>query len=236
MYIIKGIVHPERAQLSFGLPEFSIHHPATNNEAKVKLNILLNRITLLISTDNDWDLDDLRNLAKKFVNDYLAIIGFIKGYAYDAEIIEILNIDKGIDYVYGIDIPCIGKRNEKKDIKIEMDKIMLHTDGEWRMYINRCLGDLVMAMKFTDDTGFYCYRAIESLKQYCKVRFELDKEKDQWEKFREITGCLESDIKMIKDFADLPRHGDIIIITSKDREKIFLKAWDIIDSFFNNIK
>jgi hypothetical protein len=235
MYIIKGIVYPERATLSFSLPVIKIYHPTTNNEAEINLCITLNQITLYIITDDEWDILDLRNIARQFVMDHLAIIGFIKGYAYDVEIRQILNFEKEIDVVYGINIPCIEQRNEKKDISIELSKLMRYTGGELGMYIKRCLNDLIMSMKFPDDTGFYCYRAIESLKQYCKIMFTLEKEPDQWKKLSEITGYNQSDIKLIKDFAEPCRHGDTINITSDNRAKIFLQTWDIVDSFFNNI-
>jgi len=236
MYIIKGIVHPERAPISLGPLKFSIHHPTTKNNAEINFNIVLNQITLLIDTSNEWNIYDLKNMAKQLVADHLAIIGFIKGYAYEVEIRQILNPEKEIDQVYGIDIPCIEKRNKKMKISHDFPKIMAHIQGELGLYVKRCLNDLIASMKYPDDTGFYCYRAIESLKQYCKEKFNISKEADQWKKFREITGYKKDDIDIVKNFADPVRHGDVINMTSENREKIFLKTWDIIEGFFDNIE
>jgi hypothetical protein len=88
-------------------------------------------------------------------------------------------------------------------------------------------------MKTPDDTGFYCYRAIEALRQYCIVRYRLDPEKksEQWAKVREIAGCQEETLREIKTAADPVRHGAIVGITSADREAMFTKTWDVVDVF-----
>jgi len=233
-YIIKGIVHPERAQISMGPMEFELHHPTTGHNAKVRLNVVLNQVTLLVDSQSDWDIFDLRNVAKQVVADHLAMVGYTKGYAYDVEIRQILNPAKEVDYVYGIDIPCIEERNKNKDIGSEMTKIMAHSGGAEGIFVRRCLNDLAMSMKHPDDTAFYCFRALESLKQFCRVKFNLEEESKQWEKLSEITGFGKEDIKFIRDLAFPSRHGDVVGITSEDRKNIFLKTWDVVDAFFSN--
>lgn len=234
LYIIKGIVHPERAQISMGPMEFEFFHPTTGNRAKTKLNIVLNQVTVLVHSDAEWDIFDLRNVAKQLVADHLAMIGYIKGYAYDLEIRQILNTEKNIDYVYGIDIQCIEDRNKGKDVSSEVARIVAHSGGESGTFIRRCLNDLIMAMKHPDDTAFYCFRALESLKHYCRVRFEIESESGQWKKLSELTGTGKGDIEFIREKAFPTRHGDIVGITSDDRKKMFLKTWDIVDAFLNN--
>ena len=92
-------------------------------------------------------------------------------------------------------------------------------------------------MKTPDDTGFYCYRAIEALRQYCIVRYNLDSEKksEQWLKVREIAGCEEKILRDIKSAADPVRHGAIVPVTSADREALFIKTWDVVDGFIKNV-
>lgn len=234
LYIIKGIVHPERAQISLGPIQFEFLHPSTGDRAKTALNIVLNQVTVLVRSDVEWDIFDLRNVAKQLVADQLAMVGYIKGYAYEIEIRQVLNTEKGIDYVYGIDIPCIGERNKEKDINVEVPKIMAHWGGENGIFVRRCLNDLIMAMKHSDDTAFYCFRALESLKHYCRVRFKIDSESGQWKKLSEITGTGKGDIEFIRDKAFPARHGDVVGITSDERAKMFLKTWDIVDAFLIN--
>jgi len=89
-------------------------------------------------------------------------------------------------------------------------------------------------MKHPDDTAFYCFRALESLKYYCRARFKIDSESDQWKKLSEITGAGKDDIKFIREKAFPVRHGDVVGITSDDRVKMFLTTWDIVDAFLCN--
>ncbi|MDS3860714.1 hypothetical protein RIF25_07795 [Thermosynechococcaceae cyanobacterium BACA0444] len=91
-------------------------------------------------------------------------------------------------------------------------------------------------MKNPDDTGFYCYRAIESLRQHCILKFNLNpKNKSvQWEKLREIAQCDEESIRSIEKAAEPVRHGDVASMTSEDRENLFLKTWDIVDRYVDN--
>lgn len=94
-----------------------------------------------------------------------------------------------------------------------------------------------MAMKTPDDTGFYCYRAIESLRQYCIVKFQLDPKKkpDQWKKFKGIAGCDEAILNKIKMAADEVRHGGVLPVTSQDRELLFISTWDVVEAYLTNI-
>ena len=234
LYIIKGIVHPERAQISLGPFEFKFIHPSTGHHARTTINIVLNQVTILVWSDAEWDIFDLRNVAKQLVADHLAMVGYIKGYAYEVEIRQILNTEKEIDYVYGIDIPCIGERNKEKDVIVEIEKIMSHSGGENGIFVRRCLNDLIMAMKHPDGTAFYCFRALESLKLYCRERFKIDDESDQWKKLSEITGTGKDDIKFIRDKAFPIRHGDVVGIASDERVEMFMKTWDIVDAFLSN--
>jgi hypothetical protein len=92
-------------------------------------------------------------------------------------------------------------------------------------------------MKHADDTGFYCYRAIESLRHHCAAVNGLsDADKsDQWEKFREVSGCSEETLRAIKAAADPLRHGEVSGIDSEDRAKLFTSTWDVVDRYPNSV-
>lgn len=233
-YILKGLVLPERAAISVGPLKMEFFHPSTGYEAQAKLNIVLNQITVWIYSDHEWDIFDLRNVAEQLVSDILAMIGFLKGYAYDVEIRQIINDEKNIDYVYGINVPCIEKRNEHIVIEKHLSDLLAKTAGDNGIFIKRCLNDLIMAMKQPGDTGFYCFRAIETLKQYCKSRFGLEREADQWEKVRDMSGYDKDYIEIVRTFAFPARHGDILPITSADREDIFIRTWNVVEGFLKN--
>jgi hypothetical protein len=91
-------------------------------------------------------------------------------------------------------------------------------------------------MKHADDTGFYCYRAIESLRHHCAANHSLtERDKStQWQKFREVAGCEEQLVRDIKLAADPLRHGEAVGISSQDRAALFTKTWSIVDGYLKN--
>src|SRR5437764_3406318 len=119
------------------------------------------------------------------------MVGYLKGYAYDFEITRVVHQGRKIDYVFGIDVPCIAERGKVVDLQDALSKLRGKTVGPNGLYLHRCFSDLVSSMKHADDTGFYCYRAIESLRHHCAAVHGLaaaDKP-IQCAKFREVSGC-----------------------------------------------
>jgi hypothetical protein len=234
-YLYEGLILPERAQLSL---QFEVHfkHLTSGVSAAARVSVVLNQVAVWIYSDVEWDILDLRNVVKNILQNQVAVIGYLKGYAYEVEIRRVLHPELGIDYVFGIDIPCIAERNESIDLEAKIVSIREKTTGIEGVLLNRCFNDLVMAMKNSDDTGFYCYRAIESLRQHCIIKFQLTPENKsmQWKKLREIAQCDEETIRSIKESADPVRHGDVMSITSEDRKTLFLKTWDIVDRYIEN--
>lgn len=234
-YLYEGLILPERAQLSL---QFEVHfkHLTSDVSARACVSVVLNQVAVWIYSDVKWDIFDLRNVVKTILQNEVAVIGYLKGYAYEVEIRRVLHPELGIDNVFGIDIPCIAERNESINLDARIAFIRERTTGIEGILLNRCFNDLVMAMKSPDDTGFYCYRAIESLRQHCIIKFKLNPENKsmQWKKLREIAQCDENTIRSIKESADPLRHGDVMSITSEDRKTLFLKTWDIVDSYIEN--
>ncbi len=233
-YLFHGIVRPERAQLSV---RFALAFQyLTDKKGKAHVSIILNQLMAWIDSDDDWDIYTLKNVVKSIVQNRLAILGYLKGYAYELEIVRAINQSRGIDHVFGIDIPCITERNAAVDLEIEFSKVAAKISDAAGIFLDRCLNDLVSAMKHADDTGFYCYRAIESLRHHCAAvnrLAERDKAR-QWGQFRTASGCTEDDIRMIKLAADPLRHGGVMNVDDATRASLFLKTWDIVDGYLKN--
>jgi hypothetical protein len=231
-YLLYGLVLPERAQLSLQCDlEFS--HLSTGAIGNVRLNIILNQVAIWIESDHEWDIFTLRNVAKNIVQTQLAIVGFVKGLAYDCEVTRILNRGLGIDYVFGIDTPVIANRRTDADLSEAVAAVRAHTAGPLGILVSRCLADLVSAMRNADDTGFYCYRAIESLRHHCAAQFGLQDagKASQWQKFRDVSGSSEESIRVIKTAADPLRHGEVIADSSDERAELLAATWDIVEGY-----
>lgn len=229
-------MRPERAQLSLSF-ELGFTHVSSEVVGVAKVSIVLNQVAVWIESEHEWDIFDLRNVVKNLVQGQLDMIGFIKGYAYDLEVTRVLNHVRGIDFVFGIDIPCLTERGKDLDLNAELNKLRNKMIGPNGVYLNRCFNDLVSAMKNADDTGFYCYRAIESLRHHCAALNALQsaEKSTQWTKFREIMGCDEDILRSIKEAADPLRHGEDTGITSVERGALLMSTWSVVEAYFQHI-
>ena len=69
------------------------------------------------------------------------------------------------------------------------------------------LADLRYALRFDEDCPFFCYRALDSLRQHYAATTEATSEKVSWEKLRTELGIELTEIVALKAFADTRRHG-----------------------------
>ena len=212
-------------------------HLTSGLEGVARISVLLNQVAVWIETDHAWDIFDLRNVVKNLVQNYLDMVGYLKGHAYDFEVTRVLSRSRGIDHVFGIEIPCLAERGKPIDLSTELARLCEKTTGPNGLFLNRCFSDLASAMKHADDTGFYCYRAIESLRHHCAATNDLsDEDKSaQWAKFREMAACDEPTLLAIKSAADPLRHGKVVGITSAERAALFMQTWKIVDRYLENV-
>lgn len=128
-YFFNGKILPDRAQLSLQF-SLSFKNSLSENSGKIKVNIVLNQLAAWVDTEETWDIFDLRNVVNGVVLDQLAIVGYIKGYAYDIEITRVINQNLGIDFVFGIDILCLRERGKFIDFDKEFFNIRNKTIGK----------------------------------------------------------------------------------------------------------
>ena len=234
-YILKGRVLPVRATLSLGELQIQVEQEGNSTPAEVSASIYSNEVTVYYNTTNEVDIYDLKNICLNLVNGIISAVGYYSGIGWSLEITQVLNRKLDINYVYGADIPCLSKRNDLGKFKEFWEKISSAPPNE-RLFIDRCFSDLTLAITHPLDTPFYCYRAIESLRHLCAIRYELSKESEQWQKLSELSGKSWDDTKNIKDFANDARHGNHKSFTGSQRESFFTVTWDLVDGFLDSLK
>jgi hypothetical protein len=69
------------------------------------------------------------------------------------------------------------------------------------------LADVRHALRFDEDCPFFCYRAVDALRQHYAATTEGKSEKASWEKLRTELGVELAEIMALKAFADSRRHG-----------------------------
>jgi hypothetical protein len=237
-YLFHGIVLPERAQiarLQFGV---GFEHLESGIRSQAKVSIILNQVIVWVDGEHDWNIFDLRNVVQNIVQSTLAMAGYLLGYAYDFEVTRVLNQSRGIDYVFGIDIPCLAQRPKPEDMNEALMRLREKASGLNGILISRCFSDLVSAMKHPEDTGFHCYRAIESLRHHCAAQNGLASasRKTQWQKFHEVSGCSEETVRRIGNSAATAlRHGEPAATSEDERVALFTGTWDIVDAYLARV-
>jgi hypothetical protein len=90
-----------------------------------------------------------------------------------------------------------------------------------------------MSMRYLDDSAFYCFRAIETIKQYFGYITGAEKDVEQWLAMKNVIGGEKEDLDFVRKLAFPARHGAPTIITDEDRGKIFTITWSIVERFIN---
>lgn len=226
-----GTIRPERAVLSIGKIAHEIQL-ASGNKCVVMFDAYNNQLTAVVECDYKEDIYTLRNVVKSTVELVTDIIGFIRGYAYDVEVVKVVSEDLSLSHVFGIDIPALAERNKgvEPEAVNHVYPLCMDTEG---MYLKRALSDLAMAMRHADDTAFYCFRAIESLKQFFAYRTGRATDKEQWTAMAAALGDYKDAIEPIRTRAFPARHGIPPPTTDEERKNMFFTAWEIVEAFVN---
>lgn len=130
-----------------------------------------------------------------------------------------------VDYVW-------NEIAETKSPRIEGDDLGAYALAAASDHLVRyALADLRSALESPDDTGFYCYRAIESIRH--NYTEESDKgDGDSWKRLREDLDVPRSEIDAFKMRADDRRHGRQLRAVSEDeRRSALLTARKVVKRY-----
>lgn len=94
-----------------------------------------------------------------------------------------------------------------------------------------CLADLREAIQQPRDTGFFLYRAIESLMQSFRTDDHKKSKERAWQSLRAELSVSEDNIRRLEQAAKSPRHGETRYISSTERGELFEIAWDIANRY-----
>lgn len=226
---------PERAQMSY---EFSVNINTIGGGKGVFIcSAINNQLLATMELEDDMDVMTLRNIAHNIIQSHFSLLGFYSGIFYDITINRIFNESLSINYVYGVENSDIKEIWKDQDLHLLINENLPKTFGSQGILLSRALNDLMNALRSSDDAAFYCYRAVESLKNHNSFLKEITSSKDipQWNSFREVCCCSRADIDEIKRYADDLRHGKPVAMTAEEVKCVLLKAWDISRKYLSVI-
>jgi hypothetical protein len=224
-----GIVHPERAILSVSTVRSQILGPSGTQIATISLNIQNNQISAVVESDEPNVLT-LRNIVRSEAEFLTNIAGFLFGFGYDVEITKVVGPELAPTYVFGIDIPVLANRAQGRDINVLVNAMAPLYFGVDAVFLRRFLSDLSIAIKRPDDTAFYCFRAIESLRH--SFGPELS-EAGQWKAMAQGVGSSKSEMEPLRAKAFPARHGIPPPVSDEERQALFLFTWKIVEGYID---
>jgi len=228
-WIFHGTVLPERAGLDISSPvkiSFSAEEAGISGEAI--LSVGASHVSIVVSSDDtEADLETLRNYVDYVARSTVDVYGYLSGRGYDLEISSVVDRD-GRQTVFGVGIEDIENLQQERPLVFqEVLGLMSRSHS-----LPRALADLREAIRSPWDTGFLCYRSIETVMQHFAAEDETAGDrKPAWERMRSALRIDESWIAPLKHPADRQRHGRAAFMSGTDRVSAMKRAWKVIDRF-----
>lgn len=235
-YTFFGKVLPERALIEISEVAHDVRASDDVPAGQLFVAVLKSQIVArYVAATDVGNIYTLRNTVDDALRKLLDAVGYANGWAYDIDIIQAVRSGDRQTWVFGIDIPALNGVCQGAGVTAHDIIVLFGTNEGWAL--RQALADAREAMKSPTDTGFFCYRAIESLKQGFAKRMALDPDK-AWEAFRNAYGIAKDDIMLVKGFADASRHGNALeaSVSDGDRAKVFTTAWKVINTYINGEK
>ena len=202
----------------------------------IEVSIQNSQVTVIVAPEEEIEnIYSLRNRVKDIVYQITDIFTVACGYAYSIEITSVVGPDGG-KATFGVGVPVLTEMTEGMD-DVFRRFFATYQSTESR-YLRHALADFRQAISHPRDTGFYCYRAIESLKYHISGFKNVPESMTGWQVFRETVGATKDEIMHLKkEFADERRHGGTISITDRERAWALATTWRILNSYvqwYNN--
>jgi len=205
----------------------------SHHSGNLKIKIDNNTVEAIIETESnfDEDLETLKNTLEYLVGGIINTANYFYGYAVDVVLESGGNISKEI-YTFPPRIRFLKESDRSLPI-LDLLSFVMKTPA-----LHRAINDLKSAIKNPMDVGFYCFRAIEAIRQNFLEDNEEDTDKAKkksWEQMNEKLKINKTYYSKINDNANITRHGKVTSVAGSDMEEILIKAWTVVDRFIMHL-
>lgn len=232
--VFHGVVHPERATFELGTPvHLQIAHKEAQFVGSLTVWIYKNQVTAALESElKPADFATVRNFVGSVVSNIVDCGCLNLAVGYDVELISAHDVNEGTTVVFGPEIYGLSVAdNELRTVKI--GELLLAS--EKHPLFRKALTDFRNAIRDPEDTGFFCYRAVESLIHAVR---KLDGIGDKKKAIAAIEVRLDlhsSCINMLRDLATNVRHGEFRWTTGHERELALRITREILQRFARSV-
>ncbi|MFZ5478320.1 MAG: hypothetical protein ACOZNI_16250 [Myxococcota bacterium] len=230
-YTFHGVVLPERAQ-SGTVSGFTLHSEPLVGEASVSIRVEISNAQLAVIVEDEGtglDVWTLKNSVESVARRFVDTLGFFNFASYDVEIRSAILPD-GTLVVFGVghdDLTAFGRPLLSASGLTELDVLQVLT---FDTPAHLALADLREGNRSPDDTGFFCFRAVESIRQ-AFVNCDLKQDKRDgasWTTLRRALRLERTFFERLQTFALPRRHGALVNLTGEDRTGLLKNAWTVV--------
>ncbi len=241
IYTLSGKVLPERAVVN--LPQQVLM--VASNEGTMPLgwqltiSIINSQIAArLSSTQEVTDVEDMRERVEGAIRFCVDSLGYILACGYDVELTQVTLIqpEPMQHIVFGVDVQGIRPKQQYTHQEVlDLFQKTVAVPRHKQQPLRRALVDFREAIRSYEDTPFFCFRAIEDIRQL----FVTDQDNDVKRTWEKMSASLNVPIesieyvwKKLRPIATQLRHGGSVDATSRaDRLEMLKITWSIIDLF-----
>lgn len=234
-YIFSGVAYPERAYVDFGGPvTLEFQAPDAGIRGAVNLTIYKNQVTIdFVSENKVPDLYTLRNVLSDVAYGVLSGACLQAVVGYDIELRSVRAISEETTLVFGIDVPGLSIGDHEKFTDDLMPWLLI--TGKEPLF-RRSISDFKSAIRYPSDTGFFCYRAVESLINIIRNEANIKDKKAAIEQLNQLLNLDSGCIEFLRDLGGDVRHGKLVFITGEIRLKAIKITREILLRFFGYLK
>lgn len=186
---------------------------------------------MIVDTVSDsTGVHTLKNYVESFVRMLIDGHGYLECRGYDLEIISVVE-PEGQHAVFGVEVEAL-KSSRAAESPVNMTELWkLLISGPESAHLQRALGDLREAIRTPHDTGFFCYRAVESMRQSFVEPKDGGKTKPSWERMSSALRIDQSYIMLLERFGKPQRHGETPYMSGDERIRALKSAWRVVDRY-----
>lgn len=224
-----GRVTPEQANVT--VPEITIDVEEDRFLHSLSISIKSSQVMAIAVVDDRVDsVFTIRNQVEHFVGLITDTFAYLTGFSYAVTITSVLSPDSK-HHVFDVNVDAVSEKTDFENLDATFNEIMAVYSTPAGDPLKRCMADFRRSLRNPEDSGFFCYRAVESLRHY----FADDTDDDPgWETMRSQLDVAREDLMFIKQFADPRRHGTTAPITDDERAEVYSITWKVIDSYISH--
>jgi hypothetical protein len=192
----------------------------------LRLSIAFSKVTVVVDVlAGQLDVPALRNSVEFAVRRRVDAIGFANAAGFDVDLYSVME-DEHAPTILGVRVDEL--QAEAKAGPVQPDE--LYRRALASPELTAALADLREAIRQPLATGFYCYRAIETLRR--PFEQEGASTAENWQRFRGALRLDEEGLKALANHSKRERHGEQLpVITSEFRVKAMRYARTVVERF-----